>query len=241
MKLILLSAGLALMAGSANAQAKKTGTTKTGTTAAKKPVAPTVTMKNALDSFSYAIGLSIANFYREQGVQNINNTLVMQALNDSKNQKAKLNDEQVNNCIVGYMQAKKSEKAAAAKKEGQAFLEENKKKPGVVGLPSGLQYQVITEGTGPKPALTDKVKVHYHGTLIDGTVFDSSIQRGEPIELNVNGVIPGWTEALQLMPTGSKWKLFIPSDLAYGDNQAGPAIKPGSTLIFDVELIEIVK
>lgn len=236
MKLILLSAGLALLAGSAGAQTKKTASP-----APKKPTAPTVTMKNALDSFSYAIGLSIANFYREQGVQNINNALVMQALNDSKNQKAKLNDEQVNTCIVGYMQTKKSEKAAAAKKEGLAFLEENKKKPGVIALPSGLQYQVITEGTGPKPALTDKVKVHYHGTLIDGTVFDSSIQRGEPIELNVNGVIAGWTEALQLMPTGSKWKLFIPSDLAYGDNQAGPAIKPGSTLVFDVELIEIVK
>jgi FKBP-type peptidyl-prolyl cis-trans isomerase FklB len=103
-----------------------------------------------------------------------------------------------------------------------------------------LQYQIIKEGAGPKPKLTDVVKVHYHGTLIDGKVFDSSVERGQPIQLNVNGVIPGWTEALQLMPVGSKWKLFIPSDLAYGDRQAGQMIAPGSTLVFDVELLDIV-
>jgi FKBP-type peptidyl-prolyl cis-trans isomerase FklB len=139
------------------------------------------------------------------------------------------------------MQKAKAEKASAAKKQGQDFLAANKNKPGVVTTPSGLQYLVLKTGTGPKPALTDMVRVHYHGTLIDGRVFDSSVERGQPIELSVNGVIPGWTEALQMMPVGSKWKLFVPSNLAYGDQQAGPMIAPGSTLIFDVELLDIVK
>lgn len=212
---------------------------------AKKPATATKTapaqLKTALDSFSYAVGLSMAGFYKEQGVHNINTALVIKALNDVKNGKPLLDESQTNSSIVGYMSAKKGEKAAGNKKEGQAFLDSNKSKPGVVALPSGLQYQVIKEGTGAKPTLTDKVKVHYEGKLLNGKIFDSSIQRGEPIELNVNGVIPGWTEALQLMPVGSKWKLFIPSDLAYGDNGAGADIKPGSTLIFDVELLDIVK
>lgn len=209
--------------------------------AAAAPTASAPVLKNAADSFSYAIGLSIASFYKAQGISNINNTLVLKALSDSKVDKALLNEQQVNNCIVGYMQKANSEKANPNKKAGLAFLAENKKKPGVVALPSGLQYQVIKEGTGPKPGIEDQVKVHYHGTLIDGTVFDSSVERGEPIKLGLKNVIPGWTEALQLMPVGSKWKLFIPSDLAYGDNPAGPKIQGGSTLIFDVELIEIVK
>ena len=210
--------------------------------ATKKTVTPTASsLKSPLDSFSYAIGLSIGNFYKEQGVKNINNAQVLRALNDIKAGKPQLNETQTNNCIVGYMQTMNSEKASGNKKEGIVFLEENKRKDGVIALPSGLQYQIIKEATGPKPTLNDKVKVHYHGTLLDGSVFDSSVQRGEPFEFNLSGVIPGWTEALQLMSVGSKWKLFIPSSLAYGDNQAGPAIKPGSTLIFDVELLEIVK
>lgn len=211
---------------------------------AKKAVSaakPAPTMKNALDSFSYAVGLSMAGFYREQGVKSINTSLVVKALNDAKNNKALLDESQVNNCIVGFMQAAKSEKAAGEKKIGTDYLEKNKTNPGVVALPSGLQYQVIKEGTGPKPTINDKVRVHYQGTLISGKIFDSSIQRGEPVEFPVNGVIPGWTEALQLMPVGSKWKLFIPSDLAYGDNGSGADIKPGSTLLFDVELLDIVK
>lgn len=198
-------------------------------------------MKDGLDSFSYAVGISMAGFYKEQGIKNINNALVIKALNDVKAGKPMLDESQTNNCIVNYMSSVKGEKASGAKKEGQAFLDSNKSKPGVVTLPSGLQYQILKEGTGAKPALTDKVKVHYEGSLIGGKIFDSSIQRGEPVELNVNGVIPGWTEALQLMPVGSKWKLFIPSNLGYGDNGAGADIKPGSTLLFDVELMDIVK
>ena len=155
-------------------------------------------------------------------------------------------------CVNNFLQQKQAEKMEASRKAnagiietnhkaGEAFLAENKTKPGVVTTASGLQYMVIKEGTGPKPQPSDKVKCHYHGTLIDGTVFDSSIDRGEPIEFPVTGVIQGWVEALQLMPVGSKWKLFIPPSLAYGDNAAGPKITPGSTLIFDVELLDIVK
>jgi FKBP-type peptidyl-prolyl cis-trans isomerase FklB len=209
------------------------------TTATPAPAAPA--LKNSADSFSYAIGLSIASFYKAQGISNINNQLVLKALTDAQTNKALLNETQVNNCIVNYMQGARSAKASPNKKAGEAFLAENKKKPGIIALPSGLQYQVIKEGNGPKPGIDDQVKVHYHGTLIDGKVFDSSVERGEPIVLGLKNVIPGWTEALQLMPVGSKWRLFIPSNLAYGDNPAGPDIKEGSTLIFEVELLEIVK
>ncbi len=198
-------------------------------------------MKNALDSFSYALGMSMAGFYKQQGIDELNTKLLIQALEDVKKDTARMDEEAVNNAIVSYMQDVKAERAATNKKEGQAFLDSNRLKPGVVALPSGLQYQVIRGGSGPKPAVTDKVKVHYEGTLLNGKVFDSSVERGEPIELSVNGVIPGWTEALMLMPVGSKWRLFVPSELAYGDNQAGPDINPGSTLLFDVELLEIVK
>jgi FKBP-type peptidyl-prolyl cis-trans isomerase FklB len=225
---------------------KTAASTKPAVAPAKKKPATTavtqpVTLKNSLDSFSYAVGLSLANFYKEQGVQNINNALVLKALNDVKSGKQLLTEQQINACIMDYMQISKSEKASPNKKAGQAFLEQNKTKPGVITTASGLQYSIITEGTGARPTGDEQVKVHYHGTLLDGTIFDSSVQRGEPITLGIRNVIPGWTEALQLMPVGSKWKLFIPSDLAYGDNQAGPSIGPGSTLIFEVELLEIVK
>ena len=131
----------------------------------------------------------------------------------------------------------KNEKAAANLKAGQDFLEENKNKPGVVALPSGLQYMILTEGNGLRPSATNKVTCHYHGTLIDGTVFDSSVRRGKPAEFPLNAVIKGWTEGLQLMPTGSKWRFFLPAHLGYGERGAGAQIGPNSALIFDVELI----
>lgn len=238
MKKIVVLSGLCALSAGLFAQVKK----KPATAATKpKTVASQVVMKNALDSFSYAMGLSIANVFKEQGVLNVNNNLVLRALNDLKTGKPLMDDTQANNCMVSYVQSMRSEKAAGNKKAGEAFLAENRKQPGIISLPSGLQYQVLKESTGVKPMATDKVKVHYTGSLLDGTVFDSSVQRGEPLEIAVNGVIPGWTEALQLMPVGSKWKLFIPSYLAYGDSGAGPAIKPGSTLIFEVELLDIVK
>ena len=233
--MISLSAALPLAA-----QVKKTTTPahSTHATAAKTPT----TLKNEVDSVSYAIGLSVAKFYKQANLTNINTAMLIKAINDVKNNgKLVMNEEQANTCMANFMHKAQEERSAGNKKIGEEFLAANKNKPGVVTLPSGLQYMVIKEGNGPKPGPTDKVKVHYHGTLIDGRVFDSSVDRGQPIELSVNGVIPGWTEALQLMPVGSKWKLFIPSNLAYGDQQAGPLITPGSTLIFDVELLDIVK
>ncbi|MBS1599104.1 MAG: FKBP-type peptidyl-prolyl cis-trans isomerase [Bacteroidetes bacterium] len=221
------------------------GICATGFSQVKKKPAPAASqpsLKNTTDSISYALGLNFANFCKQQGIESLNATLVSKAINDAlKNNKLLLNEQQANNCIVGYIQKIKTEKAAEGKKAGDEFLAANKTKPGVVTLPSGLQYTVLKEGTGPKPAATDKVKCNYEGKMIDGTVFDSSEKQGQPIEFAVNGVIAGWTEALQLMPTGSKWRLFIPSNLAYGDQQPSAIIKPGSTLIFDVELLEIVK
>lgn len=133
----------------------------------------------------------------------------------------------------------KKEKSEANLKAGNEFLAENAKKPGVVSLPSGLQYEILTEGNGPKPNASNKVTCHYHGTLIDGTVFDSSVQRGQPATFPLNMVITGWTEGLQLMPQGSKWRFFIPPHLGYGDRQVSAQIGPNSTLIFDVELLGI--
>ena len=233
---LCLSAGMAGMAQTRSAAAahKPAGTSRA--------MAGSVVLKTELDSLSYAIGLNVAAFYKQQNISNINTALLVRAINDvNKKSTPLLNEQQANSCLISYVQRTKAEKASGNKKIGLDFLAANKNKPGVTTLPSGLQYQVIREGTGPKPAITDQVRVHYHGTLIDGRVFDSSVDRGQPIELSVNGVIPGWTEALQLMSVGSKWKLFIPSNLAYGDQQAGPMIAPGSTLIFDVELLDIVR
>ncbi len=133
----------------------------------------------------------------------------------------------------------KNEKAAANLKAGEEFLAANKNKAGIVALPSGLQYEIITEGTGIRPLASNKVTCHYHGTLIDGTVFDSSVKRGQPATFPLNAVIKGWTEGLQLMPTGSKWRFFIPADLGYGDRQVSAQIGPNSTLIFEVELLDV--
>lgn len=234
---ITLSAAIALPSF-----AQTTHTAAAHTTVHKSAAAAPVVLKTTQDSLSYAIGLSLANFYKQQNITGVNTALVMRAITDvNKGSKLPMDEQQANACIVNYMQKEKAAKASVAKKQGEEFLAANKTRPGVVTTPSGLQYLVLKEGTGPKPALTDMVRVHYHGTLIDGRVFDSSVERKQPIELAVNGVIPGWTEALQMMPVGSKWRLFIPSNLAYGDQQAGPMIAPGSTLIFEVELLDIVK
>ncbi|WP_143306927.1 FKBP-type peptidyl-prolyl cis-trans isomerase [Chitinophaga vietnamensis] len=210
-----------------------------------KPAAATAkaaVLKTRIDSISYGIGLNIADNLKTQGLENVNTAVLSKAIQDVlKKSPLLLTKEQSDMSISNYLQQLKAEKFAKNREAGVKFLAENKSKPGVVALPSGLQYQVLRAGDGPKPTATDKVRTHYHGTLIDGTVFDSSVDRGEPISFPVNGVIKGWTEALQLMPVGSKWRLFIPADLAYGDRQAGPKIAPGSTLIFDVELLAIEK
>jgi len=244
--ILCLPVCLSIMAQApAPAPVKKTSPAATAHPHAK--TTPALKLKTTQDTLSYAIGLSVANFYKQQEISDINTALVLKAINDvhrnGLNPKDTLliTEQQANACISGYMVKAKAAKASGNKKIGEDFLAANKQKPGVISLPSGLQYIVLKEGTGPKPGLTDKVKCHYHGTLIDGRVFDSSVDRGQPIELTVNGVIPGWTEALQMMPVGSKWRLFVPSNLAYGDQQMGPLIAPGSTLIFEVELLDIVK
>jgi FKBP-type peptidyl-prolyl cis-trans isomerase len=149
--------------------------------------------------------------------------------------------EEADQVIRRYFEAEGEREGQENLENGNAFLEKNKAREGVVTTPSGLQYEILTEGEGPKPTAEDQVRAHYHGTLIDGTVFDSSVDRGEPAVFALNQVIPGWTEALQLMPVGSKWKIYLPSDLAYGERGGGPTIGPNSTLIFEVELLEIVK
>ena len=208
----------------------------------KKPVAKTIPAKvyNSTDSVSYALALMVADFYKTQGLEHINSNMIKKAFDDVYNNKPLLiSQEQANMTVQQKMQEFMSKKSSGQKQESQQFLEANKKRAGVVTLPSGLQYEIITKGTGPIPKENDRVKTHYAGTLIDGTEFDNSYKRGEPITFPVTGVIKGWIEALQLMPVGSKWKLFIPSDLAYGDRGQG-AIPGGSALIFDIELLEIV-
>ncbi|WAC11960.1 FKBP-type peptidyl-prolyl cis-trans isomerase [Dyadobacter pollutisoli] len=222
--------------------AKPTATVKK-TTAAPVKAAPTATvLKNQMDSLSAAIGVSFSNSLSSQGISNINTEILTKTINASlKGDKTTFSAEEANKFIGDYFQKAMEEKGAVVRVEGEKFLEENKKRTGVTTTASGLQYEVIKASDGPKPAATDKVKTHYHGTLTNGTVFDSSVDRGEPVEFPVNGVIKGWTEALQLMPVGSKWKLFIPYSLAYGERAAGPQIPAYSALVFEVELLEIVK
>ncbi|RYY03647.1 MAG: FKBP-type peptidyl-prolyl cis-trans isomerase [Gammaproteobacteria bacterium] len=165
---------------------------------------------------------------------------VLDALNGRESQVPRAALEEDFRIVGTRMQEKQEQQTKAQAKIGELFLAENAKKEGVTVTDSGLQYEVLTQGTGEKPTAQSRVKTHYHGTLIDGTVFDSSVQRGEPIDFAVGGVIAGWTEALQLMPVGSKWRLYIPHNLAYGERGAGASIAPFSALIFDVELLDIV-
>ena len=220
----------------------KTGASKTGATKA----GTTVTLKTQQQKASYALGMNIGTGLHKQGVT-MDPALVAKGLRDAMTGAKTLMTEeearavltQLQSEVRGKMEAKAHEAGAGNRKEGEAFLAANKTKEGVVTLPSGLQYKILKEGTGPKPAATDTVSCNYKGTLLSGKEFDSSYKRGEATSFPVNGVIKGWTEALQLMPVGSKWQLFIPADLAYGDRGAGGDIGPGETLIFEVELVSI--
>jgi len=208
-------------------------------------------MKTKMDSLSYAFG--VVNFNALKGDSlDLDPVIVAKAMADGKKGKPVMTDEIARGFIMSFInqrEATKEAKEAEANKikykdyiaENEAFLAKNKGKQGVTTTASGLQYEVIKMGTGPKPTAQNTVKVNYVGTLIDGTEFDSSVKRGTPAQFPIAGVIPGWTEALQLMPVGSKFKLYIPQNLAYGAKQAGAAIKPYSTLVFEVELLEIVK
>ena len=195
-----------------------------------------------MDKVSSALGLSIGNNFQNSGIKCLQVEDFVQGLSDVLNEKQPaISYDEAKKVINDFFLRLHKEKLEINKKAGEEFLSINKGRAGVVTLPSGLQYQVLQQGNGEKPKATDKVKCHYHGTLINGTVFDSSVERGTPAVFGVNQVIPGWVEALQLMPVGSKWRLFIPSNLAYGENGAGEMIEPNSTLIFDVELLDIVK
>lgn len=192
-----------------------------------------------MDKLSYSLGVLIAQNFKQQGLESVESKDVADAIADVLAGNAKISVDEANQIFGDHMQKLQMEKHKGNVEAGKKFLEENAKREGVTVLPSGLQYEILKEGTGPKPSATDKVTTHYHGTLIDGTVFDSSVERGQPATFPVNGVIAAWVEALQLMPTGSKWKLYCPSDLAYGERGAGQQIGPFATLIFEVELISI--
>ncbi|WP_101689628.1 FKBP-type peptidyl-prolyl cis-trans isomerase [Dysgonomonas massiliensis] len=194
-----------------------------------------------MDKISYALGLSIGNNFRASGVDKLDIESFSQAIAAVlEDKEPAMSYDEAKNVINEYFTKLQGERLEINKKAGEEFLAINKNKEGVVTLPSGLQYTIVKKGEGKTPVASDTVKVHYEGRLIDGHVFDSSIQRGEPATFGVTQVIAGWVEALQLMPVGSRWTLYIPSNLAYGEAGAGNSIEPNSTLIFDVELLDIV-
>src|SRR5215213_8018710 len=220
----------------ANAQKTPPKITTTKTPVASKTSTTTSVLKTKNDSLSYAIGLSVANFYKQQGIK-LNTVLVTRALNDITAQKKPLlNDEQANLVFMCHS----NPQICTNVTEGESYLAKNKKNPNIKTTPSGLQYEVLTQGTGIKPGAADTVTVNYKGTLINGNEFDNSYKRGQPISFALNGVIKGWTEGLQLMAVGSKYKFYIPYQLGYGLNDM-QAIPGGSVLVFEVELLDIKK
>src|SRR5438552_1235334 len=230
---------------SSQAPAKGPGTAKSGQASSRQTPAA-LTLNTPKDKLSYSIGMNIAKSLKRDDVD-VDTAVLLRAIQDVLGGGNLLMTDQEAQSILTNLQAdlrKKQEQgmqqaAETNKKEGDAFLAANKSKDGIVALPSGLQYKILTPGTGPKPTATDKVECNYRGTLIQGTEFDSSYKRGKPVTFQVGEVIKGWSEALQLMPVGSKWQLFVPPDLAYGDHGAGQEIGPNSTLIFEVELLSI--
>ena len=194
---------------------------------------------NELERVSYSIGINVATSIKSEGLDSINSFYISKGFQDVfENKDLAINIEESNKIIGEYFNKKQDAKNQRLAIDSKIFLEENKQKDGVITTESGLQYLILSEGRGNNPTLNDNVTVHYHGTLIDGTIFDSSVDRKQPATFPLNGVIPGWQEALQMMSVGSKWKIFIPSELAYGESGAG-AIGPNSTLIFEVELLSI--
>ena len=226
--------GLGLLAGAVVAQDQAADSNTA------EPIVADIELKTLVDKASYGIGLNIGRQFHLPGIE-IKTELVARGLADAIAERTPLlSDEELKQSMLAFQQEIKVRQAEKNKKEGDAFLAANKTKDGVVTLPSGLQYTVLETGTGASPSKTDTVTTHYHGTLIDGTVFDSSVQRGQPSSFPVGRVIAGWTEALQLMKVGDKWRLFVPSELAYGANpRPGGPIGPDAVLVFEVELLSI--
>jgi FKBP-type peptidyl-prolyl cis-trans isomerase FklB len=224
----------------------KTPAAKPKTSTTQKPAPAPLTLKTQKEKFSYALGMNLGTGLKKQEVE-VDPTILARGFRDAfGGGKTALTEDEARTVLMAAQaelrkkqQEKQQAESATNKKAGEEFLAANKAKDGVITLPSGLQYKVLTEGTGPKPAATDSVLCNYKGTLIDGTEFDSSYKRGQPATIPVSGVIKAWTEALQMMPVGSKWELFVPAELGYGERQAGPQIGPNSTLIFEVELLSI--
>lgn len=239
----VLAAGIGVSAASAQTKSTKVvkPVIKPGVTVAKTKA--NSAMKNLNDSFSYAAGLNIAGSMKQQGITKINSALMTKAINDvmTNNKQLLLSQEQATACLQQQLQSFSEKKNAAEKANASAFLELNKKKQGVTSLPNGLQYEVLKAAPagGLKPAAIDTVVVHYVGKLTDGTEFDNSVARGEPATFPLNGVIRGWTEILQLMSKGDKWRVVIPSELGYGERGAGAAIPGNATLVFEIELLDI--
>jgi len=215
---------------------------KTTAAPSKTIAAPAPLLKNQIDSVSYSFGASIATDLKNRGVNNLNNSIIIKAMNDVfASQAVLLSPEKCQETIYAFLSGLEKKKYDGNISAGAIFLTENKKKPGITELPSGLQFEVITPAEGPKPLASDDVTVHYRGTLTNGAQFDSSIDRGAPASFILNQVIPGWTEGLQQMSVGSKYRFFIPYNLGYGERGAGNDIPPYSTLIFEVELLKIGK
>ncbi len=199
-----------------------------------------IELTNAKDSASYALGMQIGNNLAQQGLDTrLNIDIILAGIKDMTQNETLIEMNSTDALLQKFFEEIQKEESGDKISEGEKFLAENAKRDGVITLPSGLQYEILVEGNGPKPSATSTVKTHYKGTLLDGRVFDSSYDRGEPTSFPVNRVIAGWTEALQLMPVGSKWKLFIPYNLAYGERGAGQLIGPFETLIFEIELLDI--
>lgn len=233
MKRIVLSVLVVAACGTVMAQTKKP--------VAKPAAKPAAALKNLKDSASYAIGVSVANFYKQQGITSVNATVVAKAIDDIlSGKKVLLDDAAANACMNTFMRNSQEQKSKPAIEEGKAFMAKNKSKAGVKSTPSGLQYEVITEGTGEMPTAADTVTCNYVGTFLNGKEFDNSYKRGEPATFPLGNVIPGWTEGLQLMHIGSKYKFYVPYTIGYGPNDYGE-IPGGSTLVFEVELLGVKK
>lgn len=236
MKKVLLLPSILMLTVALQAQKKpvKTAVKKTTTSSA------TTTLKTNSDSLSYAFGVSLGQYMKSQGIKTLNYALLNKAIDQSiKGQTTLLDMAQCNQLMSRVAETKSKQVAAAEQEKGKEFLEKNKGRTGVMTTASGLQYEILTKGTGAVPAREDTVTAHYKGALINGKEFDNSYNRGEPLTIPVAGVIPGWTEALTMMPVGSKWKLYIPSAIGYGDYGAGQDIPGGATLVFEVELLGI--